>query len=238
VNELTCTKARESFSAYLDGAVSGREMQAIASHLNGSCGAGETGKSAGCGECAREFAALRAMQSVLGAMGPAKLPADLGLKLRLAASRENLRRRSLEDWISTRWQNMVRPMILQVSAGLAGAVVLVGGIALLLGIVAAPPPVQANDEPLGAITPAHYLYSAAPTADITTPSDSTIVVQAEVNERGQVYDYQVVSGPIDQATRMQLMDKLMVEVFEPARVFGTPVRGQVVVTFAGVSVRG
>ena len=230
MNSLNCTNARESFSAYLDGAVSGREMQAIALHLNGSS------EADGCGECAREFAALRAMQSVLGAMGPAKVPADLGLKLRLAASRESLRRRSFEDWISTSWQNMVRPMILQVSAGVAGAVVLVGGIAMLLGIVAAPPLVQANDEPLGAITPAHYLYSSAPTAEIA--ADTTIVVEAQVNERGQVYDYQVVSGPIDQATRMQLMEQLMVEVFEPARVFGTAVRGQVVVTFAGVSVRG
>jgi anti-sigma factor RsiW len=201
-------------------------MQTVAQHLEL------------CPECAQEFAALRAMQSVLGTLGTVKPPADLGLKLRLAVSHEHFRRESLQNWIATRWENLVRPMILQVSAGLAGTIVLVGGIAMLLGIVAAPPPVQADDEPLGAITAPHYLYSAAPASEIQSAGDGTIVVSAQVNERGQVYDYQVVSGPLDTATRRELMSQLMDEVFEPARVFGTPVRGQVVVTFAGVSVRG
>ena len=40
-------------------------------------------------------------------------------------------------------------MVVQVSAGFAGAVLLVGGIVVLLGMVAAPEPVMANDEPLG-----------------------------------------------------------------------------------------
>jgi anti-sigma factor RsiW len=222
----SCNHARASFSAYLDGAISGREMQAVAQHLEA------------CAECAQEFAALRAMQSVLGTLGTVKPPADLGLKLRLAVSHENFRRESLQNWFSTRWENLVRPMILQVSAGLAGTIVLVGGIAMLLSIVAVPPPVQADDEVMGGLTTPHYLYSAAPNSDIQTDEDTTIVVRAQVNERGQVYDYQVVSGPLDTKTRRELMSQLMDEVFEPARVFGTPVRGQVVVTFAGVSVRG
>lgn len=224
--EFACGGVRKSFSAYLDGAISGREMQTIATHLDG------------CDACAGEFAAWREMQALLGTVGPAKAPTDLGLKLRLALSRETSRRQSWRNAISTRWENAIRPMLVQVSAGVAAAVVLVGGIAILLGMVAPPQAVLANDEPLGALTPPHYRYSAGPTGGIKTAEDTTIVVAALVNDKGQVYDYQVLSGPIDAPVRMQLMDRLLVEVFEPARIFGVPARGRVIQTFAGVSVKG
>src|SRR5258705_7277776 len=113
-----------------------------------------------CAGFAHEFAALRAMQQSLAALGPAKAPPDLGLKLRLAISHEKARRKS--SWIDTlslKWDNAIRPMLVQVSAGFAGAVIFIGSIGLLLGMVAAPEPVMANDEPLGAMTSPHYLYS-------------------------------------------------------------------------------
>jgi len=160
-----CQKCQSSFSAYLDGAVSGQRMQQIAQHLES------------CTLCAREFAALRAMQQSLATLGPAKAPPDLGLKLRLAISHEQARRKSSWlDTLSLKWDNAVRPMLVQVSAGFAGAVILVGGIGLLLGMVAAPEPVMANDEPLGAMTSPHYLYSTVRPHAIVTDHDSVIVV--------------------------------------------------------------
>jgi hypothetical protein len=109
---------------------------------------------------------------------------------------------------------------------------------LLLGMVAAPEPVMANDEPLGAITVPHYLYSAVSPHAIETSHDVPIVVEAYVNEEGRVYDYNIVSGPTDAAVQNQVVDQLVMSVFQPASVFGSPVRGRVVLTFAGVSVRG
>ena len=222
-----CTKYRSSFSAYLDGAVSGKQMQRIAQHL-------ET-----CSACASEFDALRAMQRSLAALGPAKAPADLGLRLRLAISHEQARRKS--SWIDTlsvKWDNAIRPLLVQVSAGFAGTVVFLGGIGLLFGMVAAPEPVMANDEPLAGMTAPHYLYSPVGPRAIVTDHDSVIVVEAFVNSEGRVYDYNVVSGPDDPAVHGQIVDQLMMNVYEPASVFGTPVRGRVVLTFSGVSVRG
>ena len=222
-----CRKCQSSFSAYLDGAVSGQQMQQIASHLES------------CAECAREFAGLRAMQQSLAALGPAKAPADLGLKLRLAISHEQARRKSnWRDTLSVKWDNTVRPMLVQVSAGFAGAVILIGGIGLLLGMVAAPEPVMANDEPLGAITAPHYLYSTVNPSAIVTDHDSVIVVEAYVNAQGRVYDYNIVSGPDDPAVHNQIVDQLLMSVYEPASVFGAPVRGRVVLTFSGISVHG
>jgi hypothetical protein len=222
-----CDSIRSSFSAYLDGAIPGRQMQEIARHLES------------CDDCKSEFEGLRSMQESLATLGPAKAPADLGMKLRLAISHERAAMRSnWKDSFSLKWENTVRPLLVQASAGFAGSVVLLGGIMLLLGMVAAPESVMANDEPLGAITVPHYLYSAVSPHAIATSHDAPIVVEAYVNEQGRVYDYNIVSGPVDTAVKNQVVDQLVMSVFQPASVFGSPVRGRVVLTFAGVSVRG
>lgn len=222
-----CDGIRPAFSAYLDGAIPGRQMQEIARHLES------------CDECKREFDGLRAMQQTLAVLGRAKAPANLGMKLRLAISHERVAMRSSwKDAFSLKWDNTVRPLLLQASAGFAGSVVLVGGIVLLLGMVAAPEPVMANDEPLGAITVPHYLYTAVNSHAISTSHGAPIVVEAYVNDQGRVYDYNIVSGPVDASVKNQVVDQLVMSVFQPASVFGSPVRGTVVLTFSGVSVRG
>lgn len=224
---MECVEIRSSFSGYLDGAISGVEMQSVAGHLRE------------CESCTEEFADWRRMQRVLGQAGAVKTPVDLGLRLRLAISHEGARRQAhWWDGLALTWDNMVRPALLQASAGLASALVLIGSLVMLLGVVAAPQAVLAHDEPLGALTMPHYLYSAARLLPVTSAGDATIVVQAQVNEAGEVYDYTVLSGALDAATAAQIRDQLMVQVYAPARVFGEPVRGQVVITFSGVSVRG
>ncbi len=223
----SCESFQISFSTYLDGAVSGHAMQRIARHLEV------------CPACAREFAAWRGVQDSLSILRPAKAPVDLGLKLRLAISREQSRRASsVFDSLSLRWENAVRPILIQVSAGFTVAVALVGTLGFLLGSVAAPQAVLANDEPLGAMTVPHFLYSAEQPRPIHTMYDTTIVVEAQVNGQGRVFDYTIVSGSYDAAVATQVEDQLLMSVFEPARVFGAPVHGRVVLTYSGVSVQG
>ncbi len=221
-----CSATQDEFSNYLDGAISGRAMQTIAAHLEQ------------CDDCAGEFAAAQVLQETLASLGARKAPADLSMKLRLAISHERERTASFRlERFGVRWNNLFRPLLLQASAGFASAVVLIGGIMLLLGMVAAPQQVMANDEPLGAITAPHFLYSATEARPIHTDRDETIVVEASVNARGEVYDFNIVSGPDDLAVRTQIVDQLLSSVFQPASVFGGPVRGRVVLTFSGISVR-
>ena len=220
-----CSNVRRAFSTYLDGANTGREMQSIAAHLDQ------------CADCRQEFDSWRGLQRVLETVGPVKAPEDLGLKLRVTISHESARRAGAwADSLTVRWENHLRPMLVQVSAGFASALVLVGSLILLIGVVAAPQAVLANDEPLGALTTPHFLYSAARLQPLSTPSDNTIVVEADVNDAGRVFNYTVLSGPLDPSTAAQLRDQLLLQVYDPARVFGQPVRGQVLLTFAGVSV--
>jgi Putative zinc-finger len=227
MTQQSCKTIQGSFSAYLDGAVSGQKMQQIAEHLKS------------CPGCSQEFDSLKTLQQTLAMLRPVKAPADLPMKLRIAISHELASRRSSwKDNLGVRWDNVFRPLLVQVSAGLAGTIVLVGGVLLLLGMVAVPEPVMANDEPLGSLTAPHYLYSADQPQPIVTDRDATIVVEALVNDSGRVYDYNIVSGPTDNAVQTQVANQLLLSVFEPAKVFGGPVRGRVVLTFSGISVRG
>jgi len=240
MSQPSCANIQASFSAYLDGAITGHEMQQVARHIEGFEDQTTGTSIAACEACAGEFAAWRQTLKAVATLRPAKAPADLSLRLRLAISHENaLRSSRLLDRLSLTWDNAIRPMLMQVSAGFAGSIALVGSTALLLGVVAAPPQaVQANDEPLVAIIPAHYLYSTVAPGAIVTEHDSAITVEVAVDNTGRVYDYKIVSGPKDDAVRTQVANQLLGSVFRPASVFGVPVSGRAVFTFSGISVHG
>jgi hypothetical protein len=233
----SCAEVRANFSSYVDGAISGQEMLDISRHIDGAEGNAGV-RVGGCVECGGELDAWRKMQDALATVGSAKAPADLALKLRIAISHERARRDSRwRDKLSLAWDNVVRPRLLQVSAGLAGSVALLSVIALF-GLVAVPQPVLANDEPLGALTQPHLLYSNSfPGESVMTP-DAPVVIQAQVDARGRVYDFAILSGPRDNAMRTHIEAQLLGSVFEPASAFGVPVRGQVLMTLSGISVHG
>jgi anti-sigma factor RsiW len=221
-----CADLRKQFSAYLDGAVTGAAMQEIAAHLEA------------CSGCAAEFAQWRIAQSLISSIGPAKAPADLGLRLRVALSQESVntaREKFARGRI--RWQNTFLPLVWQVTAGFASTVALVGGVALLVGMFATEP-LLAKDEPLGKESSPRFLYTSFAPPGGVGDVDHPVVVQAFVNGEGRVYDYVIVSGNADTKTRAQLEDTLLFSVFAPAQVFGQPVRGTVVLSFSGVSVPG
>ena len=222
-----CADLREQFSDYLDGAVTGAAMQEIAAHLEA------------CSGCAAEFAEWRIAQSLISSIGPAKAPADLGLRLRVALSQESAN--TAQEKFARgriRWQNTFLPWIWQVTAGFASTVALLGGVALLIGMFASPEPLLARDEPLGMASSPRFLYTSLEPAGGVGDLDHPVVVQAFVNGEGRVYDYVIVSGNADAKTRSQLEDTLLFSVFAPAQIFGQPVRGTVVLSFSGVSVAG
>jgi hypothetical protein len=221
-----CNAARERFTEYLDGRLSGREMQRIATHLEG------------CRECAREWDAQRQAQLSLAGLGPVPEPADLLLRIRVAISQERARSRQspFHAW-GLAWKNTVGPFLLQASAGLASAVLLLGTVIVLVGM---PEMAQATkDEPLGMATAPRLLYLSSGVGENEIGAISgPVVVEVYINGAGQMYDYRIVSGPTDDTTRSQVENLLLLSRFEPARFFGQPVRGLAVLSFSGVSVHG
>ena len=224
-----CGAMKVKFSEYLDGRLTGQEMQRIAAHLES------------CAGCAREWTSLRDVQASLAALGPVPEPEYLPLRIRVAVSQERARRmQSPFHALHLAWHNTVGPFLLQAAAGFASAVLLLGIVITLVGIVAHPESAQASgDEPLGNATAPHLRYYLTGASDSQIAAlPGPVVVEAYVNRTGLVYDFRIVSGPNDAQTRAQVENLLLSGVFEPARFFGQPVRGLAVLSFSGVSVRG
>ncbi len=224
-----CEAMQARFAEYLDGRLNGREMQQVSAHVDH------------CRECNQEWDSLRQVQQSLGTLGPVPEPKDLLLRIRVAISQERARseRKILSTW-NLAWKNTVGPFLLQASAGFASAVLLLGTVILLVTMFTQPETVQATtDEPLGSPTAPRLisLSSGVSNTDIGTLA-GPVIVEAYVNDAGEVYDFRIVSGPDDPATLLQVQNLLLFSFFEPARFFGQPVRGLAVISFTGVSVKG
>ena len=223
-----CSEFQARFSEYLDGRLTGLEMHAVSAHIDS------------CGECAMEWSSLRLSQAALASLGPVPEPDDLPLRIRVAVSHERARRaRSpLQAW-NLAWQNTVGPFLLQAGAGLASAILLIGTVAVMVGLVATPQAAQAGDEPLGAATAPRLIGSLVGTGDnVLAALSGPVIVETYINDSGQVYDFNIVSGPNDAVTRSAIENLLLSEQFEPAKFWGQPVRGIAIQSFSGVSVRG
>jgi hypothetical protein len=220
-----CETTRAEFSGYLDGAISGVAMATIASHLEA------------CDDCAQEFEALRTVQQSLSSLGHATAPDRLQAQLHqaIALERERGTHLSLRGKFLLAWDDWLASAALRASAGLAAAIVFLGGFAWMFG---APLAVQANDDNMSHLIAPHFLYAEVPPQPVTLDRDTLIMVEAKVDTTGRVYDYSILSGPTDPSARLRVEQNLLASIFKPATLFGAPVRGHVVLTYTGISVRG
>ncbi len=116
---MTCGQARSMFSAYLDGAITGKQMFSLGQHLRE------------CDSCAGEYNSLRQTQKLVTRVGRARAPEDLSLKLRLAISREAARKR--EAYLSSfrvNFENMLRAFMVPATTGLVVTVLVFGLLAI------------------------------------------------------------------------------------------------------------
>lgn len=220
-----CAVVRAEFSAYLDGAVSGVEMAVISRHLSD------------CDDCATDFNVWRQVQRSLGELGPQTPPARLQARLRAAIAAERERGAHLPFFQRALllWRSSLAPLALRLSGGFAVTLVLAGALCWVFG---APITVQANDAGMANLIAPRYMYSQVPPEPISTQRDVPIVVDAMVDSSGRVYRYTILAGPKDNAVNVRVENNLLSSVFTPATVFGVPVRGHVVMTYTGISVRG
>jgi hypothetical protein len=226
VEDPQCEQRRSEFSAYLDGTMSGFEMAALSTHLEG------------CDACNDEFAVWREIQRSLGELGPSRPPVRLQSRLReaIAVERERGTHLPLPRRALLMWRTAVAPFALSISGGLAAALVVAGGLTWLFAAPLAA--VQASDSAMANLIAPRYLYSQVPPLPIDDRRDVPVVVEALVDSHGRVYDYSILEGSLDSAVKVRVEGNLLSSVFQPATVFGVAVRGHVVLTYTGVSVRG
>ncbi len=218
-----CQQTRAGFSAYLDGALDGHTMAQLAAHMRECLG------------CEAEFKAWRSVQEALGELGPAEVPTELQAMLRDALASEIVTGRHLSPWqqFVGFCQGTLAPAGLRLGAGLAATLVILGSASWFLsGAI----PVQANDERMAHMNAPKFLYSqAAPMPIAPGRTFAAVMVDAKVDANGRVYDYDLIDGPNDPATRLRIEQNLLSSVFRPASVFGVPVRGHAMITFTAVS---
>jgi anti-sigma factor RsiW len=223
---LKCASAKRLLSPYLDGAVTGTEMRALQQHLED------------CASCMHEYNSLRQTQQLLISVGRVQEPADLGLKLRLAISREAaMALHPRYEGLRMRTENTVRAFMVPATAGLACAVLIFG---LVTAILAIPGEVQANnqDVPLVLNTGPELQQSVFGTTLSSMDTDS-LVIEAYVDRNGRVQDYRILSDPGEsQELLPQVKRMLIFTTFRPAMSMGRPISSRAVLSFSRISVRG
>jgi len=223
---MKCTEAKGLLSPYLDGAVTGTEMQGVQAHLED------------CAECMGEYRLLRQTQQLLQGMGRVREPADLGLKLRLAISRAAAEtRRPRYEGFRVRMENTVNAFMVPATAGLICALLIFG---LVTAILAMPGQLQANnqDVPLVLNTGPELEQSVFGTTLSGMNTDS-LVIEAYVDRNGRVQDYKILSDPgASEELLPQVKRMLIFTTFRPAMSMGRPISSRAVLSFSRISVRG
>jgi hypothetical protein len=222
---MKCPQANRLLSPYLDGAVTGAEMHSLREHLDE------------CAACLSEYTSLRQTQQLLMSVGRPQVPADLGLKLRLAISREAAETRRPYEGLRVRLENAFNAFMVPATAGLVCAVLIFG---LVAAILATPGQLQANttqDVPLMLNTGPELQESAF--SSMSTINAESLVIEAYVDRNGRVQDYKILSDPgASQDLLPQVKRMLIFTTFRPAMSMGHPISSRAVLSFSRISVQG
>ena len=220
-----CVEAQELFSPYLDGAVTGNEMRDLREHLDA------------CSACSLEYALIRKTQQLLASAGRPSLPMDLGLKLRLAISREAaLSRRPRFEGLRVRLENTLNAFMVPATAGLVCAVVIFGLVATILAI---PGQLQANNEDVPLVLNTGPELQESSFGTMSSINAESLVIEAYVDSHGRVEDYKILSDPsASQELLPQVKRMLIFTTFRPAMSMGHPISSRAVLSFSRISVQG
>jgi len=226
IMELQCPQARRLFSPYLDGAVTGTEMLALQEHLSD------------CTACDHEYQGLLRTHRLLLSVRRPKVPADLGLKLRLAISREAARaRHPAFEGLMASLEDAFQAFMVPATAGFLSALIIFG-IAMVYFV--APSSLQAgNDVPLVMVNTAPQLEQSAFGMTLDSIDSDSLVIEAYVDANGRVQDYRILSNTQDsQEVLPQVKRMLIFTTFRPALSMGRPTPSRAVLSFSKISVRG
>jgi|SRR5579871_314659 hypothetical protein len=223
---LECPQAKELFSPYLDGAVTGTQMLALQNHLEQ------------CAGCRAQYQSLQRTQQLLANTPRPKAPADLGLRLRVAISREaaQARRPPFEGFL-VRLENSIRGHMVPATAGFLSAFVIFG-IAMVFFV--APQSLQANnDVPLVMVKTAPELQQTPLGITLDTINADSLVVEAYVDANGRVQDYRILSDTDASKDVLPAVKRMLIfTTFRPALSMGRPTASRAVISFSKISVKG
>jgi hypothetical protein len=248
---MNCAEVKGLLAGYLDGAwpaSRANDHGRVGHHLE-SC--------VGCREELERYVKLSALMARVERPAP---PADLAVRIRARLNQTRVQTRVAGASSAAgvfaagtklrRWRdrceivvkNILEPLALPVTGGLAVALTVFAIVCQVLGLGA---PLQAvtNDAPTSLLQPARLESLAAfPMTGIEDAGHGTshvLMVEATVNADGEAASYRILSGPTNKALRRELDQVMLFSRFRPELSFGRPTGGgHVVLSFSEFRVRG
>lgn len=240
---MTCKKVHSRLAGYLDDAVVNApgtdERREIGQHLES------------CESCREELQRYRKLSMLLSRVACAVPPADLAVRIKVAASQAE----ATQDWPG-RWQrvkdraeilldNVFRPLAGPATGGLFSAIVV---FVFVLHIILPGITVQAgpNDIPTSLLQPAELIslsdYQGGVNPEVPNPHvelQHDLLVDVSVDASGQMMKWDIIEGAASPQMRHQLDQMLLFSRFRPMLSFGRPTSGgHVVLSFSAIHVRG
>ena len=212
--------------------MSASERQAIRQHLNV------------CRDCALESREQQRVRHAVRSLRDRTPPADLSLRLRVAASKVRTEVRGPGRWprfrnrLSLALDNLMRPLALPAAGGLCSAIFLFSTLVpTFMPTYAMARDASPWDPPTMLITQPMVKYMAP----IAFGGDA--VVDVNVDDHGCILGYAIVSsaGPNNDQLRRSIENNLLFTEFWPATSFGVPVAGKIRISYrsaAGIDVKG
>ncbi|MBZ5610319.1 MAG: zf-HC2 domain-containing protein [Acidobacteriia bacterium] len=216
----------------MDDALPARERQAVRQHL-GACRA-----------CTRESNEQRRVREAVRSLPQRTVPADLSMRLRVAASKVRTEVRGPGRW--SRWRDRVelslshlmRPLALPAAGGLCSALFLFSALAPAFTPTFA---MVRNASPWDIPTSLTTQPMVKYVAPVAFGGDA--VVDLQLDDHGQMIGYTIVSAPSEntEQLRRSIENNLLFTEFWPATAFGVPVAGTIRISYrspAGIDVKG
>jgi hypothetical protein len=204
-----------------------------------------------CAGCREELQRYRKLAVMLSRAPRVLPPADLAVRIKVAAAQlqhagdaRGLARR-FRDRAEILLDNVFRPITLPATGGFVSAMLI---FVVVLHIMAPGLTVQANpnDVPLNIMQPAELVALSDSPGNWAPEQHDTelalphgLLLDVTVDAKGQMVDYQILSGPHTPEMQHELNQMLLFSRFNPMRSFGRPTSGgHVILSFSAVRVRG
>ena len=233
---MECNKVKRLLPGYLDDAmpagVSCETHVTIGRHLEL------------CGDCRAELQRYLELSSLMSRMQPRVPPADLALRIRVAASQ----RLADSNWLhyARRFrmraqlilENILEPLALPATGGLTVALMVFALVYQVLGL-GMPLGAVTNDSPTNLLQPARLEALAPFPVTGLEEGPHALLVDVTIDAEGGAVTYDILSGPDTVVVRHQLDQVFLFSRFRPQMSFGRPTAGgHVVLSFSDMSIKG
>jgi putative zinc finger protein len=227
LSNISCEAALELMSPFIDSMVGVEEAESLRSHL------------AECTSCRRQLQSFVSLRNLFAGVEPVPVPEDLQLETRVRLSHERLY--DIRDRWQARFDNILKPFAMP---AVMGIILTLLGFGILFGGLTSPRTVIAESGQSVFVAPIYQPPSTLEStlrrlegASVSPALSDALSMQVEVNPRGRIDEFKVISGARSPGVDQWLQELVLLSQFKPAvSRWGLPVRSRIILSF--VTVRG